>query len=131
MQIGYTCVYTEKNNIDGRKVVITRSEQINNIDDVIMNNLYYGLDIYILSTNHIRACEGNNALFNKLSHDNDPLVRVIFISDILKQEFKIMEDTYYTESRRGRNPCPRDPLDKFKWHCPVCQMEFDNMCVPV
>ena len=76
-------VYTE-DNIDGRQVVITRSEQIDNIDDVIMNDLYHGLDIYILNAKHVRTCEGNNALFNKLSHNNDSLVRVIFITDILK-----------------------------------------------
>ena len=119
-------VYTE-DNMDGRQVVITKSEQIDKIDDVIMNDLYHGLDIYILNAKHISTCEGNNALFSKLSHNNDSLVRLIFITDILKQEFKIMEDTYYTESRRGRDPCPRDPLHRFKWKCPVCGLEFENM----
>ena len=107
--------------MDGRKVVITSSDEVKYIDDEIMNDLCYGLDIHILSTNH-RACEGNNVLFNNLIHNNDPLVRVIFITDIMKREFRIMEDTYYTESRRGR-----DPLDRFKWYCPVCRLEFDNM----
>ena len=116
--------------MDGRQIVITKSEEIDKIDNVIMNDLYHGLDIYILNAKHVSTCEGNNALFSKLSHNNDSLVRLIFITDILKQEFMIMEDTYYTESRRGRDPCPRDPLDKFKWHCRDCRMEFDNMCLP-
>ena len=60
-------------------------------------------------------------------HNNDPMVRVIFIKDILKHEFKIMENTYYHESRRSRHPCPQDPLEKFIWQCPVCGLEFDNM----
>ena len=113
--------------MDGRQIVITKSEQIDKIDNVIMDDLYHGLDIYILNAKHISTCEGNNALFSKLSHNNDSLVRLIFITDILKQEFKIMEDTYYTESTRGRDPCPRDPLHRFKWQCPVCGLEFDNM----
>ena len=114
-------------NMDGRKILITKSEDIDIIDNSIMDDLYNGLDIYIINAKHISTCEGNNALFSKLSHNNDSLVRLIFITDILKQEFKIMEDTYYTESRRGRDQCPRDPLDRFRWQCPVCGLEFDNM----
>ena len=113
--------------MDGRQIIITKSEEIDKIDNVIMDDLYHGLDIYIINAKHISTCEGNNALFSKLSHNNDSLVRLIFITDILKQEFKIMEDTYYTESRRGRDPCPRDPLHRFKWKCPVCGLEFENM----
>ena len=123
----YTRVEKKKPyKMEGRQVVITSSEEVKSIDGEIMNDLYYGINIHILSTNH-RACEGDNVLFNNLIHNNDPLVRVIFITDIMIREFRIMEDTYYTESRRGMDPCPRDPLDRFKWYCPVCRMEFDNM----
>ena len=113
--------------MDGRQIVITKSEEIEKIDNDIMNDLFHGLDIYILNAKHITTCEGNNGLFSKLSHNNDSLVRLIFITENLKQEFKIMEYTYYNESRRNRDPCPRDPLDSFKWNCPVCGLEFDNM----
>ena len=119
-------VYTEY-NMDGRQVVIKKSEEINYIDHFIMNDLCHGLNIYIVNAKHLRTCKGNKELFNKVIHNNDPMVRVIFIKDILKHEFKIMENTYYHESRRSRHPCPQDPLEKFIWQCPVCGLEFDNM----
>ena len=32
--------------MDGRQIVITKSEEIDKIDNVIMDDLYHGLDIY-------------------------------------------------------------------------------------
>ena len=85
--------------MDGRQVVIKKSEEINYIDHFIMNDLCHGLNIYIVNAKHLRTCKGNKELFNKVIHNNDPMMRVIFIKDILKQEFKIMENTYYHENR--------------------------------
>ena len=119
-------MYTEY-NMDGRQVVIKKSEEINYIDHFIMNDLCHGLNIYIVNAKHLRTCKGNKELFNKVIHNNDPMMRVIFINDKLKQEFNIMENTYYHESRIGTHPCPQDPLEKFIWQCPVCGLEFDNM----
>ena len=109
--------------MDWRKAIIKSSEAI---DGDILNDLSYGIDIHILSTNHM-VCEGDNVMFTKYIHNNDPSVRVIFIPDSMKHEFKMIENVYYTESRRGMDPCPRDPLERFKWYCPLCGIEFDTM----
>ena len=107
--------------MEGRLVVIKSSEELTSIDGDILNDLCYGIDIHILSTNHM-VCEGDNVMFTNYIHNNDPSVRVIFIPDCMINEFKIIENTYYTESRRGM-----DPLDRFKWYCPLCRIEFDTM----
>ena len=112
--------------MEGRKVVIKSSEELTSIDGDILNALCYGLDVHILSTNHF-TCEGDEVIFTNYINNNDTSKRVIFIPDNMKNEFRTVEDTYYTESRRTMEPCPSDPLDHFKWYCPVCHIEFHNM----
>ena len=118
-----------ENNMDGRQIVISKSKDISKIDNHIMNDLCNGKHIYILKTNHINTCEDKNGLFYKLSNNNDDLFRLIFITENLKQEFKIMEYTYFSSEERmiHRAPFPRPPFDNFYWKCPVCTVEFDNM----
>ena len=106
--------------MEGRLIVIRSSEDLTSIDGDILNDLSYGVDIHILSTNHM-VCEGDNVIFTNYIHNNDPTVRVIFIPDCMINEVTIMEDTYYTESRLSM-----DPLDRFKWYCPLCRRGFDT-----
>ena len=115
--------------MDGRQIIISKSKDISKIDNHIMNDLCNGKHIYILKTNHINTCEDKNGLFYKLSNNNDDLFRLIFITENLKQEFKIMEYTYFSSEERmiHRAPFPRPPFDNFYWKCPVCTVEFDNM----
>ena len=107
--------------MEGRILVINSSEDLSSIDGEILNALCDGLDIHILSTNHM-VCEVNQVMFTNYINNNDTSKRVIFIPDSMIDEFRTIEHVYYTESRETM-----DPLDRFKWHCPVCHVEFDNM----
>ena len=107
--------------MEGRIVVIKSSEELTSLDGEILNVLCYGLDVHILSTNHI-TCEGDQVTFTNYINNIDTSKRVIFITDSMIDEFRTVEDVYYTESRRTS-----DPLDRFKWFCPVCNIEFHNM----
>ena len=53
------------------------------------------------------VCESDNVMFTNFIHNNDPSIRVIFIPDSMIHEFRIIENTYYTESRRGMDPLDR------------------------
>ena len=53
--------------------------------------------------------------------------RVIYITDNMIDDFETIESVYYSESRETMQPCPSDPLDHFKWYCPLCKIDFDNM----
>ena len=112
--------------MEGRIVVITSHDELTAIDGDIIDNLSYGINIYILKTSHM-VCESDKVMFTKYIHNNDTSSRVIFINDSMEHEFKMMENDYYTESRRTMYPCPSDPFDKFKWYCPICYKEFHNM----
>ena len=112
--------------MEGRIVLITSHDELVAIDRDIVDNLSYGIDIYILKTTHM-LCESDNAMFTKYIHNNDTSRRVIFIHESMEHELKMMENDYYTESRLSMYPCPSDPFDKFKWHCPICYKEFHKM----
>ena len=107
--------------MEGRKIIIKTRADINNYDNLIFDDLLLGLRIHIVNAKHESACKGNKSIF----HNEDPVIRVILISQMLKNEFKIMEKTYYTESRKSYRPCPTDPLDTFNWECPVCGQGFE------
>ena len=107
--------------MEGHLVVIKSSKELTSIDGDILNDLCYGLDVHILSTNHF-TCEGDQVTFTNYIDNIDTSKRVIFIPDSMIDEFRTVEDVYYTESRRTS-----DPLDRFKWFCPVCNIEFHNM----
>ena len=112
--------------MEGRIIVIKSSEELTSLDGDILNMLCYGLDIHILSMNHF-TCEGDQVSFTNYINNKDRSKRVMFIPDSMINELRMVEDTYYTESRLSMEPCPTDPLDRFKWHCPVCNIEFHNM----
>ena len=112
--------------MEGKLIVITSPDQLSTIDGEIIDCLAHGIDIYILKTSHM-VCESDNVLFYKYSHNNDTSSRVIFINSNMENEVKWMEDFYYKESRRTMHPCPADPYDRFKWYCPVCYKDFQNM----
>ena len=103
--------------MDG-KIIIRSSNEINFYDKIILDNLLLGFCIHIVNAEH--ACKGNKQMFDKLCRNLDSHIRVILITPILKNEFEIMEETYYYESRRTLPPCPKDPLEKFHWDCPLC-----------
>ena len=107
--------------MEGRKIVIKKRGDINYYDGLILDYLLLGLRIHIVNTKHESACKGNQSIFQ----NEDPDIRVILISKNLKNKFKIMEKTYYTESRKSYRPCPTDPLDTFNWECPVCGQGFE------
>ena len=109
--------------MEGHLIVIKSSEELTSIDSDILNALSYGIDIHIFSTNHM-VCESDqdNVIFTNYIHNKDPSVRVIFITDCMINEVKIIEDVYYTQSR-----LTVEPLERFKWHCPLCGKQFHTM----
>ena len=90
------------------------------IDGDILNDLSYGIDIHVLSNNHV--CAGDTGIFDNFIHNENPTIRVLFISANMVNEMKIMEDVYHNESSESL-----DPLDCFRWYCPVCQLHYDDM----
>ena len=107
--------------MEGRKTVIESSDDLNLIDGDILNALCDGLDVHILSIRHV-TCEGDQVTFTNYINNCDVSKRVIYITDNMIDEFRTIESVYYNESRRTS-----DPLDHFKWHCPLCKIDFGNM----
>ena len=112
--------------MEGRRIVIESSEELNLIDGEILNALCYGIDVHILSTRHV-TCEGDQVTFTNYINNCDVYKRVIYITDNMIDEFETIESVYYSGSRQTMDPCPSDPLDHFKWYCPLCKIDFDNM----
>ena len=113
-----------ENGLSG-KIVINKSKDIKNIDFKIMDDLYNEKIFYILKSSHINTCEDNeNGRFHKVSNNGDDLIRVIFIKENLKEEFRFMEYSYFS-SENPENPFPGPPF--FYWTCPVCNIHFDFM----
>ena len=107
--------------MEGRMVMITNSAELNAIDRDILNDLCYGIDIYVLNVNHV-VCSSDTGHFDSIIHNEKATIRVIFISANMVNEMKIIEEVYYSESGETL-----DPLDRFRWHCPVCQLHYDDM----
>ena len=113
--------------MEGRVCVVRSHGELSAIDKELLNDLCHGLDIYILKDTHITKCDGDRAKFNTLIRNNDRSMRIIFIPVDMVEQFKIVESTYYEESRRTLYPVPPSPLEKFKWHCPTCSKAFYDM----
>ena len=111
--------------MEGRVCIVRSYGDLSDIDKDLLNNLCHGLDIHILKVNHITECDGD--YFNTLILNNDRQIRMIFIPVDMIEQFKIVERTYYEESRRNLYPVPGDPLEKFKWYCPTCSKAFYDM----
>ena len=108
--------------MEGRMVMITNSAELTAIDGDILNDLCYGIDIYVLNVNHV-VCPSDTGHFDSIIHNEKATSRVIFISANMVKEMKIIEEVYYTESG---DPF-LDPLDRFRWYCPVCKCHYDDM----
>ena len=113
--------------MEGRVCIVRSHGDLSAIDKELLNDLGHGLDIHILKVTHITECDGDRAKFDTLIHNNDRQIRIIFIPVDMVEQFKITESTFYEESRLTLYPCPSDPLEKFKWHCPTCSKAFYDM----
>ena len=113
--------------MEGRVCVVRSHSELSAIDKELLNHLCRGADIYILKDTHITNCGGDRARFNTLIRNNDRWLRIIFITVDMIEQLKIVESTYYEESRRNYYPVPGDPLEKFNWHCPTCSKAFYDM----
>ena len=112
--------------MEGRIIVIKSHTELSAIDRYIIDDLSYGINIYILKKSHF-VCDSDNKLFTKYINNNDTESRVIFITDNMEEELKMMEDDYYHDSRETMYPKPSDPFDRFKWYCPICHKNFSDM----
>ena len=113
--------------MEGTVCEIKSSADLKSIESAILDNLSYGVAIYILKFSHM-VCENSDiALYNNFINNNEQDRKVMFISEHMENELKIAEGVYFHESRRTMYPCPADPLDKFKWLCPFCNNKFKNM----
>ena len=113
--------------MEGRVCVVRSHSELSAIDKELLNDMCHGVEIYILKDTHITKCGGDRSRFNTLIRNNDRSLRIIFIPVDMVEQFKIVESTYYEESRRNFYPVPGDPLDHFKWYCPTCSKAFHDM----
>ena len=113
--------------MEGRVCIVRSPGDLSAIDKDLLNDLCHGLDIHILNVTHITECDVDRDRFETLINNNDRQIRIIFIPLNMVEQFKITESTFYEESRRTFDPCPSDPLQTFKWHCPTCSKAFYDM----
>ena len=108
--------------MEGTMIQINSSADLTAIDNIILDNLYNGVAIYVLKFSHIVCENSDTVLYNNFINNKEQCRKVLFIGDHMENELKIVENIYFHESRRTTGP-----LDKFKWLCPFCQKKFKKM----
>ena len=92
--------------MQGRVVLIKSSAELTAIDGAILDTMSYGIDIHILKVNHM-VCASDSVMFTNFIHNKETSRRAIFIPDTMENDMKIIENVYFTESRRNMSPCPQ------------------------